>query len=376
MPQSINPHSILVLWCSPNSPNLGLSSIASGLDSLLQNSLEPPISVDFLTHDFSSNRSLPRLSLRNSFVLIFKKRYLQKELARYSLIIDLSEGDGLTRKYGHKNLAKFLISKFLFTRKGPKTIFGPASIENLSHMPNKVLKKGLSRFDYVFVRDTSSSNLLKNLGIDYQKIHDLAFSQNLPALKVSKNFRVALNVSGLLWHKNNYVDFIYYRELIFKIMGVLEKNEVSFDLFPSVIGNSESSDSNVIKEIVSNKQGTTYKEPQNLEKYRNQLQNYDLAIGSRLHFCINALNLGLPTIALQYSDKFEAIDDLNLTKRLDLRDAEFRSIEEYIESEIESLILETSPKKLNPKECEVLFKPLAAAIQESLDLFISRSSTL
>jgi len=190
---------------------------------------------------------------------------------------------------------------------------GPFENDNKA---KKVFVNHLKKVDLITSREPVTTSYLKDLGIYRNVIEspDPAFMLKNPIIKNEKKsgkkeLIIGLNLSPLsaaqLDIKN---ETNYYISLIRKLV---EKFNANLVLIPHVVSdfNLLDDDLRYLKSIYDNLPEDLMDNVKIAEHdpgylgIRGTLQTCDIVIASRMHCCINAISIGIPTIFLSYSKK-------------------------------------------------------------------------
>lgn len=185
-------------------------------------------------------------------------------------------------------------------------------------------KKILNNVDLITVRGETSYLYLKSIGVNNPNIFitaDAAFllpSCPVDELKIiTKEYSfdkppfIGFSISRLISkHYSSYDEFV---ELIASILdNLILKYQCTIILIPHVTGPSPELDDRLIHTQI-------FEKVKNKDKVKNILKDYnpqeikgiiafcDLFIGARMHACIAALSMGVPTINLAYHHKSEDV---------------------------------------------------------------------
>jgi colanic acid/amylovoran biosynthesis protein len=265
--------------------------------------------------------------------ILVRYKNILSSLRNADYILDLSEGDSFSDIYGTKRfilhsgikIAAINLRKNLFLL--PQTI-GPFN-QFLSKMIAKYI---VNRVQYTFVRDRISQKLLQHeLKVSAHKVKyipDMAFymkpdtgptiKELFPQINLNISEVIGLNISGLLFHggynhKNMFQLKIDYKVLIEKVItGFLDNEKNILILIPHVFCESMNveDDLMVAKEIYQKYyktfQGRVFLVDQTLreEQLKRIIGNCDFFVGSRMHACIAAVSMLVPTVPFAYSRKF------------------------------------------------------------------------
>jgi colanic acid/amylovoran biosynthesis protein len=306
---------ILALWVDPNSKNFGVRALAEGLRSCLPSAVE----LDFASHERTVD-GVP-LSVRElTKASVLPRSRFREALSKYSLVVDVGEGDSFATIYGTKRFVQFAASKQAVTRAGVPLVLAPQTLGPWQGATGRlVARRVMRRADQVWARDTASLERAGAVGCRVSAATDLVFAipQGVATKKASK---VMVNASGLLWQPNNHVDHVLYRELISQLIRQLRKSGAQVELLPHVIAPGSTDDDAGLAAFLAEEFSLTVSQSDDLEAMRESIASADLVVGSRMHACLNALSQGVPCIPMAYSDKFESLfADLEYPHSVDLR---------------------------------------------------------
>ncbi len=336
---------VLVIGCEKKSSNFGVQMLAHGTEKLILD-LFPSAQVTYFEEYLETRNREARFtrSLKKYTAAFF----LAKE---HDLVFIVNGGDSFTDQYGMRRF--FSVYLYFLSVKCSKTfsVLGPQTIGPF----NKLISRKLSRISWIypnmnFVRDQKSFDYLELVGLNHlERTVDVAFYfESQDPSSVDKEFDYCLNVSGLLWKPNDLVDSSAYQEMISKIIEFILRENKRLVITPHVIGDNENdSDLEAIKDLKKRyPKGIDFLEPKSPFDVSVCLKKSRKAIGSRLHFCINALRNNVEVIALSYSPKFQGtlldyskatvfeISDLN--ENLEVIMLKLVSLNETLNSEIET----------------------------------------
>jgi polysaccharide pyruvyl transferase WcaK-like protein len=182
----------------------------------------------------------------------------------------------------------------------------------------------------VWARDSQSTARARKAGIrGLQQASDLVFAVNEPPPledgKSAKTYDLLLNVSGLLWNPNSHVDHLRYRSIIRSVISDASERGLITGLLVHVSANGGADDDRAIASLLADEiHALDVIAPDHLDDLRSVVSRAGLLVGSRMHACLNAISLGVPAIALAYSDKFAPLfEDLGYDDGvIDLRTVE------------------------------------------------------
>lgn len=310
----------LGLWADPRSPNMGVQVLAEGLRGVLPADWE----LSFASH--ASPLVSGPLSLRRLLLAILRPgSSMLEELRSYDLVIDVGEGDSFTSIYGWKRMAQLALSKIVVARSGTRLVLAPQTLGPWQTFASRLLARtSVMRADVVWARDSASERRGTDvLNRRVRLASDLVFGLPAPADRGGGRLDIVVNVSGLLWNPNPHVDFRFYRHMISDTLDRLHAAGKRVGLLAHVVAlGSPDDDVAVVHELVEQHPGMSSNTSGDLAEARSFINRADLLVGARMHACLNALALGVPTIPMQYSDKFGALfEDLGYSPGIDLRTA-------------------------------------------------------
>lgn len=208
----------------------------------------------------------------------------------------------------------------------PAVLWG-ASVGPFSSKPHveREMLKHLKLYSAITVRETSSYEYLRNLGLEnVQLVADPAFTMTPQAFDVSeltfqKNPNVlGLNVSPLIrgYRGDKSSKLSLDRDVVDFIKDVVEKTDMSVLLVPHVDpldGSSVNSDSAYMKGLLEQLPGLQDRvrlAPRNLNaaQLKYLISHCRFFIGARTHATIGAFSTGVPTISIAYSVKAKGIN--------------------------------------------------------------------
>lgn len=280
--------------------------------------------------------------MRNIIFRSFIDKYLGKDnflkpIYEAEIVFDISEGDSFSDIYGKKRFIIHSFNKLIVLLLGKKLILMPQTIGPFSNPVIRcVARYIMQKADYVLTRDDLSYKCCCDLNIDRSKVFvvpDMAFFMN-PAKNVDidsilgKNVRnqdgmvVGLNVSGLLYNggytKNNMFNLkTDYKSLVNQIIDELICNyNASVLLVPHVItyGREIVEDDLTVCRVIFEELKNIYpgkifyiNKPYKENELKQIIGKCDFFIGARMHACIGAISMGVPTVPIAYSRKFVGV---------------------------------------------------------------------
>jgi polysaccharide pyruvyl transferase WcaK-like protein len=318
---------VLILWAELESPNFGVRVLARGL----ADGLPSDWTIRFASH--RSPLDAGALSLKSlALAALLPWHPIRREFSRYDLILDVGEGDSFASIYGAKRFGKMLATKLAGARSGTPYVICPQTLGPWEGSFGRALAvQAMKKATKVWARDSSSRRRAEALGIgDVRSASDLVFAVDQPLQGGAGHVAHALllNVSGLLWNTNSHVDHAKYRTLVESTIGKALAAGVSTALIVHVNAPGSADDDSAVAKELGERYGLHVYTPTSIDELRATIKSSRLLIGSRMHACLNALSLGVPAVALAYSDKFAPLfGDLGYRYSFDLRSSETISLE-------------------------------------------------
>lgn len=293
------------MWAEEASPNFGVRVLARGLIDGLPQDWE----LRFASHRSpleSGALSLKRLVL----AALIPWHPTRRELATYDLILDVGEGDSFASIYGLKRFGKMLASKMAAGLSRSTLVLCPQTLGPWNAgIATWAARLATRRAVQVWARDSQSTARARKAGIrELHQASDLVFAVNEPPSlgdDTSDTYDLLLNVSGLLWNPNSHVDHLRYRTIIRNVISDASERGLVTGLLVHVAANGSADDDRAIASLLADEiHALDVIAPEHLDELRSVVSRAGLLVGSRMHACLNAISLGVPAIALAYSDKF------------------------------------------------------------------------
>lgn len=318
---------IILMGLDFNSTNLGCSALAfSFLNLIASIAQDENLFLDLVSVNYSRYscegcnyilRDLPIHFKQKSFRTKFRE-----EVAQADLVFDFTAGDSFTDIYGLSRFAKASTLKEYVLLKKKTLILGPQTIGPFNTLLSRQWAKHILRKAFlVYSRDALSFDYSKkSFGVTTKLSTDIAFMLPPDPMifdkgeKTEKN--IGVNVSGLLWHggytgKNELGISVEYHELIESFIEYLLNNHWNVYLVPHVLPKDDNSPENDYTPMVELKKkypqlklAPKFNTPMEAKGFISQM---DFFVGSRMHATIGAFSMGVPTVSISYSRKFQGL---------------------------------------------------------------------
>jgi len=315
---------VCVLWADPESGNLGVQALARGVEAIVR-SIDSDADIEFQSY---GSGPAP---------LEFRRSVLLKEMARpgavsawlknFDVVIDMGDGDSYASSYGADRLSLMTLAKMLVKRTGTPLILGPQTIGPFGSPSSKALGAlGLSCAHRIFVRDSVSLTRLPKWYASRARLStDVCFALPQPG-EVDRHHEpsVLVNVSGLLWNENSFVDHKGYRRSVATFVRLLKAaGDHVAGLVHVASTQYPDSDDAVAHAAMESLGLPVLHRPVDLEDARRIIAEHRLVVASRMHAVLNSLSVGTPAISLAYSPKARPLlADLGWTLNFDLAEGQ------------------------------------------------------
>ena len=318
------------------SSNKGCEALTFALFPVLEKTFKNSHIVVFNIHD--SLGYIPSIYSDFSFDNIkiqMKKpsfwKLLREKIRKCDVILDITHGDSFSDIYGMKWFIKTSLIKQLVLDSGTPLIlmpqtYGPFNSKLAFNWAKKIIRKA----NRVYTRDNISKDYLINkMSISRDSVFntsDMAFALPYNPEKLNDdNIKVGINVSGLLWTKdemdNNKISLtVNYKEYCNKLIDWLNNNDgYSVYLIPHVICDEreglEYYDNDCVpsKELKDTYANCIFRSDFDTAiDVKNYIAAMDVLIAARMHASIGAYSAGVCSIPFAYSRKFAGVyDDLS-----------------------------------------------------------------
>jgi polysaccharide pyruvyl transferase WcaK-like protein len=252
------------------------------------------------------------------------------------VILDLSAGDSFTDIYGIKRYLYTSLPKLVAIKMKKDLILLPQTIGPFRHFAARAVSRYIVKHCRMnYARDKVSYDYLLN-GLKAAEtksalVPDLAFNmppseENLIREIIDENSKsrapvIGINISALLYSggyrsKNQFKLKADYKQLVSRMIEYFMKKKCTILLVPHVLNYMEDvEDDYSICQKTAQETSKYYPNVFSFQKrYReDQIKSIigkcDFFIGSRMHACIGAISMGVPTVPVAYSRKFSGVWD-------------------------------------------------------------------
>ena len=369
---------ICLMWHNLNSANYGVGALAiAHLSIITKVAKQSGLSVEIETLGTPSSNGLEiqsDIEERLGITIVhkvFSLRAIVKNLVtlnwgeinvfkscQYDFVFDIGEGDSFSDIYGLKRFFIFSLSKWFVLKETIPLVISPQTIGPFKYrLASKIATYLMHKSKAIYVRDYKSSNYLKEMGVKYTEVSDVAFLLPFDSMTKLKD-SVGINISGLLWYggytKNNQFNLgVDYQKLVIDIInGYLKRGKQVYLISHVITDTVEVEDDYRVSELVKNKFFSAnesvliapkFKSPIHAKSFMSQMEWF---LGSRMHATIGALSSGVPTIPLAYSRKFTGVfESINYPYTIDIygeqnNEIVLMQIFEYSDTQYESISLQ------------------------------------
>ena len=362
---------ILIVGGSLQSSNMGINALTKGILNGIYHVSNDDVQIKLLSFIVKENSSIKFENGDQTYIIeeipskvkenlkVLFKQSCSSLYGMYSeadLILDISAGDSFTDIYGIKRYIYTTLPKLISIKMKKNCILMPQTIGPFNYKITRGLSKYIVNKCYMnFARDIVSYNyLLNSLNVVKTKAilaPDLAFNM-LPSQEelidniIEKNSKnqaplIGLNISALLFNggytnNNQFKLIINYKNLIEKIIQYFIEKNCNIILVPHVLCSEENveDDYSLCRKIAYKIKKYypyiyTFEKKYKEDQIKAIIGQCDFFIGSRMHACIGAISMGVPTVPVAYSRKFAGIWDIYGMKDC-IANAKTMNIEEII----------------------------------------------
>lgn len=244
-----------------------------------------------------------------------------EEIDRYiksDIVVDIS-GDSISEVTGFRGTVYHFLHLWMALALNKPTIVYAQSVGPFKFI-KPFAKCILNKVDLITLRGKRSCDYLQDIDINKPPIYltaDLAFLMNpAPEERINEIFSnynikgdtfVGISISD--WISKYYGSYSGFAELMAKVVDyIIEKFGAMVMLIPHVTGPKKEFDDRVfaaeVYKLIKNKDRTIFiKDDYTPQEMKGIIGRCDLFIGARMHACIGALSMCVPTINISYHHK-------------------------------------------------------------------------
>jgi polysaccharide pyruvyl transferase WcaK-like protein len=206
------------------------------------------------------------------------------------------------------------------TRKGIPAIMFGANMDKIEDLPatkQQALFEHLNQFRLILVRDAANLDYLGGFGVkDNVEFYPDPIFTLRPQTEIARDPIRAIGINLTPIVRREFGDSAFVR--MAGVIDGLAAKGFSIKLIPHVYDTDRSValDDRIaldhLHSLISPEWQDTvecYSGPMSLSDISAQMENVDLFIGARMHSCLNAMTLGMPTYFLSYSSKARTMVD-------------------------------------------------------------------
>jgi polysaccharide pyruvyl transferase WcaK-like protein len=249
------------------------------------------------------------------------RRGLYSAVRECDVVCDIGAGDSFTDIYGARRFAILVLAKLVVLLARRPLILSPQTLGPFNQWwTRRVAVALMNRCRAVVVRDDRSFDVARDLGVraPIVRASDVAFRlpYHRPPPRTGGPVRIGINVSGLLFNGGydrrnmfglavDYADLM--RGLIRRFAG---RDRCEVHLVSHVISDTfeVEDDYRVAERLAGEVPGVIlaprFADPSVAKSY---IAGMDFFCGSRMHACIAAFSIGVPTVPIAYSRKFAGL---------------------------------------------------------------------
>lgn len=320
---------LLILWASPDQPNLGVRVLAAGTRAIIDR-VFPGAEVEIQGTGRGDAPMSPYMKAHTlAKEVVTGEHGLLDWLRSFDLVLDTRAGDSFADIYGYDRLKRMSLLPELARAVGVPVVLVPQTIGPFTTRRGTLLaRRCLHDATLVASRDPRSASFSKELGraVDVEST-DVVFAIDHPDVERTRD--VVLNVSGLLWGENPHVDAARYRHDVVEVARRLQADGRTVSLLAHVVGGDDRPGDNDrypldgLRRELGDVEVIFPDGPGALASVRDTVGSASLVLGSRMHACLNSLSMGTPAIPLAYSRKFAPLlSQLGWGHVVDLREDE------------------------------------------------------
>lgn len=253
-------------------------------------------------------RAYLQLKLKNNYIPLDKLDYKKTFDHIQSGDIALSIGGD---NYCYADIEKYIMLHEMLLERGAKTILWGCSVEP-EVIKRKKVAEDLSKYSYIFARESISYEALKKVNENTFLIPDPAFTLECKVPVLPQNFQVenmvGINISPMIIENESIpgITMESYRELI---DYVINETNMGIALIPHVVW-SDSDDRKPLMQLYKEYEKTgrvVFFEDHNCMELKGIISKCRFFVGARTHSTIAAYSMGIPTLVVGYSVKARGI---------------------------------------------------------------------
>lgn len=213
--------------------------------------------------------------------------------------------------YCYADIEKYIMLHEMLLERGAKTILWGCSVEP-EVIKRKKVAEDLSKYSYIFARESISYEALKKVNENTFLIPDPAFTLECKVPVLPQNFQVenmvGINISPMIIENESIpgITMESYRELI---DYVINETNMGIALIPHVVW-SDSDDRKPLMQLYKEYEKTgrvVFFEDHNCMELKGIISKCRFFVGARTHSTIAAYSMGIPTLVVGYSVKARGI---------------------------------------------------------------------
>ncbi|WP_114559658.1 polysaccharide pyruvyl transferase family protein [Desertihabitans aurantiacus] len=308
----------LILWAEPGSTNLGVRVLAEGAEALARQAFGD---VEVSHQGYGpGDAPVPLGSNRRMAARLVREDEVVDWLRTFDVVLDTRAGDSFADIYGLPRHRRMSLLHEAVLRAGVPVVLTPQTVGPFQTRQGRWLAQRTLRTSVLtMARDTRSMEVAQRLGARSPLLTtDVCFA--LPQPRVVRDVDVVVNVSGLLWQPNPHVDHERYQQVVRTLLERLELAGREVTLLAHVVDSPLVDNDVPVVTALGQELGLPVVVPTDVVEARTWLARARVAVGSRMHACLNALSVGTPAVPLAYSRKFKPLlDRIGWPGTVDLR---------------------------------------------------------
>lgn len=258
-------------------------------------------SIDFV-------KAYLQLKLKNNYIPLDKLDYKKTldHVKRGDVALSIG-GDN----YCYADVEKYIMLHEMFLERGARTILWGCSVEP-EVIKRKKVAEDLSKYSYIFARESISYEALKKVNKKVSLISDPAFTLECKVPNLPQNFKVGnmvgINISPMIIENENIsgITMESYRKLMDYIIN---ETNMGIALIPHVVWNNND-DRKPLMQLYREYENTgriIFFEDHNCMELKGIISKCRFFVGARTHSTIAAYSMEIPTLVVGYSVKARGI---------------------------------------------------------------------